>query len=63
MEGDYHRQIWTTWFLWKEDVKLLEICQLFAICGEKAPARSAVFNGVRRFGSGKEMAQVAVHEW
>jgi len=21
MEGDYHGQRWTTWFLWKEDIK------------------------------------------
>jgi hypothetical protein len=44
------------WFLWKECFKASDIYRrLSAICGEKAPVRSTVFNWGRTFNSGKEM--------
>jgi hypothetical protein len=44
----YHGQRWTTWFVCKEDVKLSNINrQLSAVCGQKGPAYSTVFNWVR----------------
>jgi hypothetical protein len=54
----------TKWFLWKGDVKPSDIHRrLPAIDGEKAAARSTVFNWVRGFNSGKEAAQAPVREW
>ena len=45
MEGDYHGQRRTTWFLRKEGVTPSDIRrQLYAVCGQKTPARSTVFN-------------------
>jgi hypothetical protein len=61
MEGSYHGQRRTTWFLWKEGVKPSDIYRwLSEICEEKAPARSNVFNWVRRFNIGKETAQTGL---
>jgi hypothetical protein len=63
MEEDYHGQRWTTWFLWKEGVKVSHIHRpLSENCGEKAPAGSTAFNWVRSFYSGNETAQAAVRE-
>jgi hypothetical protein len=46
MEDDRgHR--WTTWFLWKEGIKLSDIhCWLSAVFGEQAPAQAAVHSGI-----------------
>jgi len=45
MEGDYHDQRRTMWFLWKEGVKLSDIDRFLSeIHGRKAPASSTVFN-------------------
>jgi hypothetical protein len=64
MEGDYHGQRWTMWFLCKQGVKPPDIHHwLSAICGEKTPAHSTMFNWVWSFNSGKESAQAAVREW
>jgi hypothetical protein len=64
MEVDRHGQRWTMWFLWKEDVKLLDIhCWLSAQCGEKGLASSIVFSCVWRFNIVKETTQVVVWEW
>jgi hypothetical protein len=64
MEGDFHGQRQATWFLWKVDVKQADIHRrLSAVCGGKTPAHSAVLNRERSFNSGKETAQVSVHEW
>ena len=52
MEGDYHGQRWTMWFLWKEGIKPSDIRQLPAVCGEKAPAHSTVLNWVWSSNSG-----------
>jgi len=63
MERNYHEHRWTTWFLWKEGIKLSDIhCQLSAICGEKAPVHSIVLNWVQSFNKGKETTQAVVHE-
>jgi hypothetical protein len=58
MEGDCHGgQRLTTWSWWKEGFKPSDVhCQVSAICGEKAPARSSVFNWAWNFDSGKETA-------
>jgi hypothetical protein len=64
MEGDYHGQRWTTWFLCKEGVTLSDIQRrLSAVYGQKAPAYDTVFSTVWGFNSGKERAQVAVRGW
>jgi len=64
MEGDYDGLRWTTWSLWEEGVTPSDIHRrLSAVCGQKAPTRSTVFNWVRSFSSGKAASQVAVHEW
>jgi hypothetical protein len=64
MEGDYRGQRWTTWFLWKEGVKPSDIlCQLAAVCREKAIAHSTVFNCVWSCNSGRGTVQVAIHGW
>lgn len=64
VEDNYHEQRWTTWFLWKEGVKPSDIlCQLSAICREKALAHSTVFNCVWPCNSGKGTVQAAVHRW
>jgi len=64
MEVDYLEQRWTTWFLWKEGIKPLDIhCRECAAFGEGAPVCSTAFKGVWCFNSGKETAQAAVHEW
>ena len=61
MEGDYHGQRQTTWFLFKEDVTPSDIQRrLSAVCGQKAPASITVFSCVRGFNSGKGSAQVDV---
>ena len=61
MEGDYHGQRQTMWFLCKEDVTPSDIQRrLSAVCGQKAPASSTVFSWLRGFNSGKESAQVDV---
>ena len=63
MESSYHEHRWTTRFLWKEGIKLLDIhCQLSAICGEKVPVRSTVFDWVQSFSWGKETPQAIVYE-
>jgi hypothetical protein len=63
MESSYHEHRWTTWFLWKEGIKLSGIhCQLSAICGEKVPVHSTVLNRVQSFNRGKETTQAVVHE-
>ena len=36
---------------------------LSAFCGQKAPARSTVFNWVRSLKSGKKTAQTSAHDW
>jgi hypothetical protein len=57
MEGDYHGQRWTTWFLWQEGITPSDIqLQFSAVCGQKVPARSTVFSWVWGFSSGKETA-------
>jgi hypothetical protein len=62
MEGDYHGQRQTAWFLRKEGVKPSDVQRrLSAVCGEEAHARSTVFNWVRNFNSGKATAQAALH--
>jgi hypothetical protein len=62
MEGGFHGQRWTTWFLRTEGVKpLLTACYL-AVCGEKVSAVSTVFNCVWSLNSGKETEQAAVNE-
>jgi hypothetical protein len=64
MEGDYHEQRRTTWFLWEEDVAPSDIHRrLSAVCGQKAAARSTVFSWARGVNSGKETAQATVDEW
>jgi hypothetical protein len=61
MGGDYCGQRWTTWFTWNEGVKPFDTQRRIpAICGEKAPAQSTVFNCVRSLNGGKETAQTAV---
>jgi hypothetical protein len=51
------------WFMSKEGIKLSNIHhQKCAVCGEKAPVCSTAFIAVRSFNSGKETAQVYVHE-
>jgi histone-lysine N-methyltransferase SETMAR len=53
MEGDYHGQRWTTWFLCKEGVSAADIHrQLAAVCGDAAPSRRTVFRWVESFNSG-----------
>jgi hypothetical protein len=49
------------WFLWKKALKPSDIhhCSS-ANCGEKAPARSTMYNWIT---SDKETALLAVHEW
>jgi len=48
-------------FLWKEGVKPSDIlCQLSAICREKALVHGTVFSCVRSCDSGKGTVQVAV---
>jgi len=62
MGGDYHGRGWTMWLLWKEGIKSSYIhYQLFAICGENAPACSTVFNWAWSFNSDKEPAQKGVN--
>jgi hypothetical protein len=62
MEGDYHGQSWTMWFLHKEGIKLLDIHHWSsAVCGEIAPSCSSVFKCC--LDSDKETAQAAVYEW
>jgi len=62
MEGDYHGQSWTMWFLHKEGVKLSDIHRWSsAVCGEIAPSRSTVFK--QSLNIGEETAQAAVYEW
>jgi hypothetical protein len=57
MEGVYHGQRWTTWFLRKEGITLSDIQRrLSAVFGQKAPAYGSVFSWVRGFSSGKETA-------
>jgi len=63
MEGDYHRQRWTAWFLLKHGVKLSHIhCWLSAVCGEKRHAHSSVFSWVWSFSSGEETKQFVIRE-
>jgi hypothetical protein len=60
MDGDYHGQRRTTWFLWKEFLKPSDIhCWLSAVCGEKH-VLAALFSTGYGFDSGKETARVAV---
>jgi len=55
---------WTTWILWEEGAMPSDGHRLlFAICGEKTPACSTVFNWVQSFSSGKETAPPAVDGW
>jgi hypothetical protein len=64
MEGDYHGQRQTSWFLGKEGVTPSDIQRpLSAVRGQKAPPCGSVFSWVRGFSSGKETAQVAVRGW
>jgi hypothetical protein len=64
MEGDFHGQGWTTWFLCKEGVTPSDIQRwLSSVCGPKVPACGNVFSCVRGLNSGKESAQVAVRGW
>ena len=61
MEGDYRRQKWPTWSLRKEGVTPSDIHRrLSAVCGQKAPAHSTVFNWVQNFSSGNATAQAAL---
>ena len=62
MEGHYHGQRWSTWFLWVEGVKQTDIHRrLAAICGQKAPARSTVFKWVQSFDRWLSMSGIATH--
>ena len=57
MEGDYHGQGWTIWFLCKEGITPSDIQRwLSVVCGEKVPAYSTVFSWVWGLSSGKETA-------
>lgn len=57
MEGDYHGQRWTAWFLWKEGVKTADIHKrLTAVCGQEGPAQKTVYNWIAGFASGRESA-------
>jgi hypothetical protein len=61
MGGDYHGRRWTVCLLWKEGIKSLYVHhQLSAICGEKAPACSTVFDWAWSFNIDKEPAQKGV---
>jgi len=61
MESSYHEHRLTTWYLWKEGIKLSDIHRkLSAICGEKVPILSTVFNWVQSFNRGKETTQAVV---
>jgi len=62
MESSYREHRWTTWFPWKEGIKLSDIhCQLSAICGEKAPVPSTVKLGTD-LQQWQETTQAVVHE-
>jgi hypothetical protein len=59
MEGDYHRQRWTTWFLWKDGVSAANIHRrLAAMCGDTARSRRTEFDGLQR--QGKWAQQVSL---
>jgi hypothetical protein len=60
MEGNYHGQRWTMWFLWKEGIKPSHICNLWRKSIAKAPACSTVFSWVWSFNHGKETAHAAM---
>jgi hypothetical protein len=63
IEGDYHGQRWTTWFLWKYGIKHSDVNRLLsAVCVEKVPSVSIVFNWVQSFNNGKEIALATVHQ-
>jgi hypothetical protein len=54
MEKVYHGQRLTTWFLWKEAIKISDIeSRLCAVCGNKSPAGDIVSNYIRSFSRGK----------
>jgi hypothetical protein len=64
MKGNYNGKKWSTRIMRKKVVKLLDIhCQLSAVCGQKEPACSTVFNWTSRFNSDTETAQIVVDEW
>ena len=55
VKGECHRQIQTTWFLWKKGVLAADIhCQLAAVCGEAASIHRTVFRWAETFNSGHE---------
>ena len=59
MEGDYHGQRWTTWFLCKEGFTSSDIqCPLASVCGQKVPAHGAVFSWVQGLIAGKDTAHL-----
>jgi len=54
LEGDYHGQRLTVWFVWKESVRPSDIERcLCAVCGNKSPASDTVSNYIRSFSSGQ----------
>ena len=54
LEGDYHGQKLTRWFLWKKGVNTSDIeRRLCAVCGNKSPACYTVSNYIRSFSSDK----------
>jgi len=63
MEGNYHWQSRTTWFVCKEGITPSDVeRRLSAFCGQKARACGTVFSWVRGFSSGKESAQWVVSQ-
>jgi len=46
IEQNYGGQRWTKWVLWKGGIKLSDMHQLSAVCGEKAPACRTELNWV-----------------
>ena len=59
MEGNYHGQRWTTWFLCKEGITPSDIQRrLSAVCGLEVLARGTVFSWVRGFSSGKDTSHL-----
>jgi hypothetical protein len=61
VKSEYHRQIWTTWFLWKKGVLIADIhWQLAAVCGEAAPSHRTVFHLAETFNSGHETVKKGI---
>ncbi|XP_035226647.1 uncharacterized protein LOC118198973 [Stegodyphus dumicola] len=63
MEGHYHGQHWTAWFLWKEGIQGSEIhCCMVPFCGNKALSRHTVSRWLAKFSSGMETTAKGVSE-